>query len=137
MIHADEDAVRSALRKSCRKGDVEEIAHDHFFARSAVEAMADIAIQLSAHSPGGVFTAAQFRDRLDNGRKVAIQVLELFRSPTASPSGGRTCAAPIRRVWVFLFKTANARLIRNPVEEFTASSSRKGGYVLSGDRKKR
>jgi selenocysteine-specific elongation factor len=70
--------VRIALRKSCRKGDVEEIAHDHFFARSAVEAMADIAIDLSAHSPGGVFTAAQFRDRLDNGRKVAIQVLEYF-----------------------------------------------------------
>jgi selenocysteine-specific elongation factor len=78
MIHADENAVRSALRKSCRKGDVEEIAHDHFFARSAVEAMADVAIQLSARSPGGVFTAAQFRDRLDNGRKVAIQVLEYF-----------------------------------------------------------
>jgi selenocysteine-specific elongation factor len=78
MIHVDEDRVRIALRKSCRKGDVEEIAHDHFFARSAVEAMADIAINLSAHSPGGVFTAAQFRDRLDNGRKVAIQVLEYF-----------------------------------------------------------
>jgi len=78
MLHADEDAVRRALRKSCRKGDVEEIAHDHFFARSAVEAMADVAIQLSARSPGGVFTAAQFRDRLDNGRKVAIQVLEYF-----------------------------------------------------------
>jgi selenocysteine-specific elongation factor len=78
MIHIDEDTVRSALRKSSKKGDVEEIAHDHFFARCAVEAMADVAIDLSAHSPGGVFTAAQFRDRLDNGRKVAIQVLEYF-----------------------------------------------------------
>ncbi len=28
--------------------------------------------------PHGQFTAAQFRDRLDNGRKVAIQILEFF-----------------------------------------------------------
>ena len=78
MIHVDEDRVRSVLKKSSRKGDVEEIAHDHFFTRSAVEAMADAAIELSTHSPNGVFTTAQFRDRLDNGRKVAIQVLEFF-----------------------------------------------------------
>ena len=78
MIHIEEERVRSLLRKSSKKGDVEEIAHDHFFTRSAVEAMAGIAIGLSTHSPNGVFTAAQFRDRLDNGRKVAIQVLEFF-----------------------------------------------------------
>jgi selenocysteine-specific elongation factor len=77
-IRADEDAVRRLLRKSAKKGDVEEIAHDHFFSRSAVEAMAAIAADLSERSPEGVFTAAQFRDRLDNGRKVAIQVLEFF-----------------------------------------------------------
>jgi len=71
-IQVDEDTVRSALRKSAKKGDVGEIAHDHFFARSAVEAMADVTIELSVHSPHGVFTAAQFRDRLDNGRKVAM-----------------------------------------------------------------
>ena len=29
-------------------------------------------------APNGQFTAAQFRDRLDNGRKVAIQILEFF-----------------------------------------------------------
>jgi selenocysteine-specific elongation factor len=78
LIAVEENTVRSVLRKSSKKGDVEEIAHDHFFARSAVEAMADVAIDLSTHSPDGVFTAAQFRDRLDNGRKVAIQILEFF-----------------------------------------------------------
>ena len=31
-----------------------------------------------AHDLGPDFTAAQFRDRLDNGRKVAIQILEFF-----------------------------------------------------------
>jgi len=78
MINAEEDAVRSVLRKSLRRGDVEEIAHDHFFARAAVEAMARIAIALSKESPRGAFTAGDFRDRLGNGRKVAIQILEYF-----------------------------------------------------------
>jgi selenocysteine-specific elongation factor len=73
-----EDAVRRLLRMSCRRGEVEEMAHDHFFLRSTVEAMARIAIELAAQSPKGTFAAAEFRDRLDNGRKVAIQILEFF-----------------------------------------------------------
>ena len=40
--------------------------------------MARIAIDVAAGSPTGKFTAAEFRDRLDNGRKVAIQILEFF-----------------------------------------------------------
>ena len=40
--------------------------------------MAEIAIDVAAHAPTGRFTAADFRDRLDNGRKVAIQILEFF-----------------------------------------------------------
>ncbi len=74
----DEDAVRCLLRMSSQRGEVEEIAHDHFFARSAVEAMALAAKELAEQSPKGHFTAAEFRDRLDNGRKVAIQILEFF-----------------------------------------------------------
>lgn len=73
-----EDAVRRLLRMSSKRGETEEIAHDHFFTRSAVEAMACIAIELTEQSPSGKFSAADFRDRLDNGRKVAIQVLEFF-----------------------------------------------------------
>ena len=33
---------------------------------------------LAAAAPGGEFSAAQLRDLLDNGRKVAIQILEFF-----------------------------------------------------------
>ena len=40
--------------------------------------MAEIAIDVAAHATDGRFTAADFRDRLDNGRKVAIQILEFF-----------------------------------------------------------
>ena len=74
----DEAFVRRLMRMAARRGDVEEIAPDHFFARSVVEDMARIAIDVAAASPTGTFTAADFRDRLDNGRKVAIQILEFF-----------------------------------------------------------
>ena len=38
----------------------------------------EIAADLAASTPDAQFGAAQFRDRLDNGRKIAIQVLEFF-----------------------------------------------------------
>lgn len=74
----DEDFVRRLMRMAARRGDVDEIAHDHFFLRSVVEQMVQIAMDVAARSAEGRFTAAEFRDRLDNGRKVAIQILEFF-----------------------------------------------------------
>ncbi len=74
----DEGLVRRVMRMAARRGDVEEIATDHFFSRAIVQRMAEIAIDVAAQSEAGKFTAAQFRDRLDNGRKVAIQILEFF-----------------------------------------------------------
>ncbi len=74
----DEALVRRLARMAARRGDVDEVAHDHFFARSVVEHMASIAQDCATKAPEGVFTAADFRDRLDNGRKVAIQILEFF-----------------------------------------------------------
>ncbi len=74
----DEALVRRLSKMAARRGDVEEVAQDHFFARAVVERMADIARQLAAAAPKGEFSAADFRDQLDNGRKVAIQILEFF-----------------------------------------------------------
>jgi selenocysteine-specific elongation factor len=74
----DEAFVRRLMRMAARRGDVEEIAHDHFFLRPTVQTMAEIAMDVAAKSPTGKFTAGDFRDRLDNGRKVAIQILEFF-----------------------------------------------------------
>lgn len=74
----DETFVRRLMRMAARRGDVEEIAHDHFFLRPVVQRMAEIAMEVAAASETGRFTAAEFRDRLHNGRKVAIQILEFF-----------------------------------------------------------
>jgi len=50
------------------------VALDHFFLRATVAEMVGIIIDLSQTQPLGQFTASQFRDRVDNGRKVAIQI---------------------------------------------------------------
>ena len=57
-------------------GRVHEVSHDHFFLRDTVGEMVGIAAELDAEH--GLFSAAQFRDRLDNGRKVAILILEFL-----------------------------------------------------------
>ena len=53
-------------------------APDQFFMSETVAEMAAIAAELAATQPISTLTAAVFRDRLENGRKVAIQVLEFF-----------------------------------------------------------
>lgn len=77
MLGRSEEEVRRLLRLTGRRGDVHEVALDHFFLRGTLAAMAGIAAELAGLHPVG-FNAAQFRDRLDNGRKVAIQILEFF-----------------------------------------------------------
>jgi selenocysteine-specific elongation factor len=71
-----EGEVRALLKRVARVGEVTLVAHDHFFLTEAVGAMADIAGELvQAH---GAARAAEFRDRIGTGRKVAIQILEFF-----------------------------------------------------------
>jgi selenocysteine-specific elongation factor len=70
--------VRRLLKLAGRLGWADEVAHDHFFLRPTVHEMTSIVADLAAHGGDGGFTAAQFRDRVENGRKVAIQILEFF-----------------------------------------------------------
>lgn len=73
-----EPDVRALCKVVGRLGRADEVAHDHFFLRDTVGEMVVIIRDLTANVPNGQFTAAQFRDRVDNGRKVAIQILEFF-----------------------------------------------------------
>jgi selenocysteine-specific elongation factor len=74
----EEKIVRRVFRLAARRGEVDEIALDHFFLADTVAEMADIAMDVARQSEAGRFNAAEYRDRLDNGRKVAIQILEYF-----------------------------------------------------------
>lgn len=77
-IDHDERDVRRLLKLAGRAGWADEIAHDHFFLRETVQEMLAIAVDIGRKSETGFFTAADIRDRLSNGRKVAIQILEFF-----------------------------------------------------------
>ena len=73
-----EPDVRRLLKLLGRLGRVDEVAHDHFFLRPVVAEMVRLASRLSTLAPAGEFTASQFRDEVENGRKVAIQILDFF-----------------------------------------------------------
>jgi selenocysteine-specific elongation factor len=78
VLDVAEPEVRRLLKLVGRIGRVDEIAHDHFFLRGTVGEMVDVMIDIASKIENNEFTAAQFRDRVDNGRKVAIQILEFF-----------------------------------------------------------
>lgn len=78
MLGVPEDEIRTLCKLLSRLGQLDEAAHDHFFLRDTVAEMVDIVQDLALHAPDRQFTAAQFRDRVLNGRKVAIQILEFF-----------------------------------------------------------
>lgn len=73
-----EPEVRRIFKLMGRIGSVDEVAHDHFFLRATVAEIVRIMVRVAAGAEAGQFTAAQLRDQLDNGRKVAIQILEFF-----------------------------------------------------------
>lgn len=74
----DEREVRRVLRLTQRLGLTDRIALDHFFDRAVVREMAAIVADVAAAGDGGWFGAAAFRDRVHNGRKVAIEILDFF-----------------------------------------------------------
>ena len=74
----DEREIRRVLRLTQRIGRTDQIAQDHFFAREVTQEMVFILREVAAQAPEGWFTAPAFRDRLNNGRKVAIQILDFF-----------------------------------------------------------
>jgi len=78
MLARPETEIRRLLKLAGRMGKVHEVAHDHFFLRAELARIVDIAGNLAAGQPGGQFTAAQFRDHVGSGRKVAIHILEFL-----------------------------------------------------------
>jgi selenocysteine-specific elongation factor len=76
-LKVTEQNIRRTCKSLVRVGELTEVAHDHFFPRAVVAEMARIAGRLSTPEKPD-FAASDFRDQLDNGRKVAIQILEFF-----------------------------------------------------------
>jgi len=75
-LSMEEDAVRQLLKHVARTGAVFPVAHDHYFSREAVVALAGIVRAVEGEH--GRVGAAEFRDRIGTGRKLAIHILEFF-----------------------------------------------------------
>jgi selenocysteine-specific elongation factor len=70
--------VRRVLKALSRQRVVVEMGLDRFFRRETVEELTTIIIALARAQKDGRFAVWQFRDELDNGRKIAIEILEYF-----------------------------------------------------------
>ncbi|HEX5452583.1 MAG TPA: selenocysteine-specific translation elongation factor [Stellaceae bacterium] len=99
MLQVPEAAVSRVLHLAASMGRVEEVAHDHFFLPQTVAEIVAIARILGERAPDGSFAAADLRDRLANGRKVAIQLLEFLdlRGITLRDGDRRRIAPPPAR----------------------------------------
>jgi selenocysteine-specific elongation factor len=71
-----EDVVRQLFRRVARAGELYPVAHDHYFTADAVAQIAALIAELSTEH--GAARAADLRDRIGGGRKVAIHILEFF-----------------------------------------------------------
>lgn len=75
-LSLDESKVRLLLRRVARVGDVYLIAHDHYFTKQAIKKLSTIIREMAVTHEG--ISAAEFRDQVNTGRKLAIQILEFF-----------------------------------------------------------
>ena len=71
-----ETVVRMLLRSVARVGEVYLVAHDHYYTKNAIEKLAVIVKDLAEKNE--CVRAAEFRDQIGVGRKLAIQILEFF-----------------------------------------------------------
>jgi selenocysteine-specific elongation factor len=71
-----EDSVRALMKRVARTGKLYPVALDHYFTDAAVGSLATIAEELNREH--GAVRAADLRDRIGGGRKVAIHILEFF-----------------------------------------------------------
>jgi selenocysteine-specific elongation factor len=71
-----EETARSLFKRVARAGELYPVAHDHYFTAAAVGELAAMVGQLCAEH--GAARAAELRDRIGGGRKVAIHILEFF-----------------------------------------------------------
>ncbi|EPB0481327.1 selenocysteine-specific translation elongation factor [Providencia stuartii] len=75
-INHDEDAVRRAMKKAAQMGLVTAIIRDRYYSSDQIKQFAELILRYCTHK--GEIGAADFRNELGIGRKLAIQILEFF-----------------------------------------------------------
>ena len=77
LLGLSEAEVRRLLKTQVKMGLVQEVSQDMFFTRDALVQVIDIIADV-AEADGGRIAVAVLRDRLDNGRKTSMELLEFF-----------------------------------------------------------
>lgn len=72
----DEETLRSLLLTAARLGHITAIVRDRYYRSDQIQIFADLIRQRAAN--GGSTSAADFRNQLGTGRKIAVQILEFF-----------------------------------------------------------
>jgi selenocysteine-specific elongation factor len=92
------DTLRGVLKRLARMGQVQEIAEDLFVDRDAVQHFEAVLHELTRTAETQWFSAADYRDALGIGRKMAILVLEFFdRQGTTLRKGDLRRLNPLAR----------------------------------------
>ncbi|HVH77585.1 MAG TPA: selenocysteine-specific translation elongation factor [Stellaceae bacterium] len=73
-----EAVVRQLMKQLARSGELVEVSPDRFYRRACVAAMVHILAEMAGPKGEKTVAAAQFRDRIGTGRKLAILILEFF-----------------------------------------------------------
>lgn len=71
-----ESILRDFLHRKSRTGELIRVSPERFATRALLARLAATARDVSAAADAGLFTAAQFRDRIGTGRGLAIEILE-------------------------------------------------------------
>jgi selenocysteine-specific elongation factor len=96
-----EDTIRGLMKRLARRGDVDEVAEDHFLLRPAVAELLAVARETEAAEADRWFNAAAFRDRVGIGRRMAILILEFFDRHGVTIRKGDLRRVDPRKVGVF------------------------------------
>ncbi|NHB62513.1 selenocysteine-specific translation elongation factor [Photorhabdus sp. RW14-46] len=75
-LKEEEATVRSLLKKAAQLGHIIAIVPDRYYCSQRIQQFANLIRQFNQDH--GAITAADFRDQLGIGRKLAIQILEFF-----------------------------------------------------------
>ncbi|UXY11109.1 selenocysteine-specific translation elongation factor [Kosakonia sp. ML.JS2a] len=75
-VAADEQVMRTVLRQAAQQGLITAIVKDRYYRNDRIVTFATMIRELDLAR--GTTSAADFRDRLNVGRKLAIQILEYF-----------------------------------------------------------
>lgn len=111
-LNLPEPYIRRLLKLVSKMGKIREISRDHFFPQETISEIAEIICDIALKNDGKI-SVAQLRDRLNNGRKIAIEIMEFF------DRNGVT----LRRGDFRIVNSSRLGLFRRPWSESTGSNS--------------